>query len=154
MTTHYTQTLSSPLGTVLIEASEAGVTAIRFKELESRPEKTNAHTQKAATQLTEYFAGKRKNFSLPLDPKGTAFQKSVWQSLLKVGFGETASYSDIANDLGNPKAVRAVGAANGKNPISIVVPCHRVIGKDGSLTGYAGGMTRKAALLALEEQGR
>ena len=153
MTHHYTQTLPSAVGKVLIEANEHGVTAIRFVEEEAPSEHPNDHTQRAATQLKEYFSGTRHVFDLPLCPTGTAFQQRVWQALCDIEYGKTASYSDIASAIGNPNAVRAVGAANGKNPISIVVPCHRIIGKDGSLTGYAGGMDRKAALLTLEQQG-
>lgn len=105
---------------------------------------------KAIRQLEEYFAGKRKDFDLPLSPAGTAFQQSVWKALMTIPFGKTASYSDIAQGISNPNAVRAVGLANGRNPIPIVIPCHRVIGKDGSLTGYGGGLPIKEKLLALE----
>jgi methylated-DNA-[protein]-cysteine S-methyltransferase len=101
-------------------------------------------------QLGEYFAGKRKRFTVKLDFMGTDFQKSVWQALLTIPFGQTRSYGDIARQVGNPKAVRAVGAANGRNPISIIAPCHRVIGSTGKLTGFAGGLKTKAQLLALE----
>lgn len=101
-------------------------------------------------QLTEYFAGTRDCFDLPLDFHGTEFQKKVWHALLTIPFGETRSYLDIAVQIGNPAAVRAVGAANGKNPISIVTPCHRVIGSSGSLTGFAGGLAAKELLLTLE----
>ena len=103
-------------------------------------------------QLTEYFAGSRNQFELELDFTGTHFQKQVWQALLTIPFGETRSYSQIAEQIGSPKAVRAVGAANGKNPISIVTPCHRVIGASGSLTGFAGGLEAKQYLLGLEGQ--
>jgi len=101
-------------------------------------------------QLTEYFAGTRKRFDLPLDFEGTDFQKAVWQALLTIPFGETRSYRDIAEQIGNVKAVRAVGAANGRNPISIIAPCHRVIGASGDLTGFAGGLKTKELLLRLE----
>ncbi len=101
-------------------------------------------------QLTEYFAGKRQDFDLRLSPEGTAFQKRVWQELQKIPFGQTACYGDIAERIGNPKASRAVGMANGKNPLPIIVPCHRVIGKDGSLTGFGGGLEVKKQLLNLE----
>ncbi|NCO45642.1 MAG: methylated-DNA--[protein]-cysteine S-methyltransferase, partial [Vibrio sp.] len=101
-------------------------------------------------QLDEYFSGKRTIFTLPLAAKGTEFQQSVWQALCKIPYGETWNYQQIAEAIGNPKAVRAVGLANGRNPISIIVPCHRVIGKSGKLTGYAGGLNRKASLLELE----
>ena len=101
-------------------------------------------------QLDEYFAGRRQRFELPLAPQGTAFQQAVWQALLQIPFGQTRCYSALAAEIERPKAVRAVGAANGANPIAIIIPCHRVIGSDGSLTGYAGGLPRKALLLKLE----
>jgi methylated-DNA-[protein]-cysteine S-methyltransferase len=105
---------------------------------------------RAVQQLQEYFAGTRNRFDLELDFAGTDFQKKVWQALLTIPFGETRSYSQIAEQIGNPSAVRAVGAANGKNPISIVAPCHRVIGASGKLTGFAGGLEAKERLLTLE----
>ena len=105
---------------------------------------------KAATQLTEYFAGQRRQFDLPLTFQGTEFQRLVWSALLTIPFGETRSYGAIAQQIGAPKAVRAVGAANGRNPISIITPCHRVIGASGRLTGFAGGLQAKHTLLALE----
>ncbi|MDK9759604.1 methylated-DNA--[protein]-cysteine S-methyltransferase, partial [Vibrio sp. D173a] len=101
-------------------------------------------------QLDGYFSGKLNNFSIPVAAEGTPFQQSVWQALMRIPFGETWSYQQLADEIGNPKAVRAVGLANGKNPVSIIVPCHRVIGKNGKLTGYAGGVERKSALLKLE----
>jgi methylated-DNA-[protein]-cysteine S-methyltransferase len=104
----------------------------------------------AEQQLGEYFAGARKSFDLPLDFAGTPFQKKVWSELLNIPFGQTRTYGQIANAIGKPRAFRAVGAANGKNPISIVAPCHRVIGKDGSLTGFAGGLEAKECLLEIE----
>ena len=107
----------------------------------------------AERQLQEYFAGTRTSFSLPLDFSGTDFQKSVWHALLTIPYGETRSYGDIARQLGNDRAVRAVGAANGKNPISIIAPCHRVIGSSGQLTGFAGGLENKALLLEAGESG-
>ena len=106
----------------------------------------------AQKQLSEYFAGTRQRFDLPLDFEGTEFQKSVWQALLDIPFGETRSYRDIAEQVGNIKAVRAVGAANGKNPISIIAPCHRVVGMNGKLVGFAGGLDNKKILLCLEKQ--
>ena len=104
----------------------------------------------AQRQVTEYFAGTRKAFELPLAPNGTPFQKSVWQALRDIPYGETRSYGEIAKAVGNGKAARAVGMANHRNPIPVIIPCHRVIGADGSLTGYAGGLERKTLLLALE----
>lgn len=109
---------------------------------------------RAIEEVDEYFAGKRTDFSIPLAAEGTPFQREVWSALRAIPFGETRSYSDVARAIGKPRAVRAVGAANGKNPLGIVVPCHRVIGADGSLTGYAGGMDRKRFLLALERRQR
>ncbi|MFZ8199583.1 methylated-DNA--[protein]-cysteine S-methyltransferase [Alteromonas portus] len=111
---------------------------------------SNAITDEACRQLSAYFDGKLNEFDLPLSAKGTAFQHSVWDALQQVKYGETASYLDIANAIGNPKAVRAVGMANGRNPIAIVVPCHRIIGSNKTLTGYAGGLPRKQYLLNLE----
>jgi methylated-DNA-[protein]-cysteine S-methyltransferase len=102
-------------------------------------------------QLDQYFAEKRKTFSIPLDMRGTRFQKNVWETLLAIPFGETRSYGQLAKQLGNPRATRAVGAANGRNPVSIIVPCHRVIGSSGKLTGFAGGLDAKAYLLSLEK---
>ena len=103
-------------------------------------------------QLSEYFAGKRKRFSVKLNPAGTVFQQHVWQTLQTIPFGETTSYGDIATAIGNPKAARAIGMANNRNPIPIIIPCHRIIGRNGSLTGYAGGLPLKQALLTLEQQ--
>lgn len=108
--------------------------------------------RKAHEEMTEYLAGERTVFDLPLEPEGTAFQKKVWDALPSIPYGETRTYEDIAVKVGNPKACRAVGLANNKNPIWIVIPCHRVIGKNGSLTGYGGGLEMKAALLALERE--
>jgi methylated-DNA-[protein]-cysteine S-methyltransferase len=101
-------------------------------------------------QLSEYFSGTRTQFEVPLEPRGSEFQKAVWRTLITIPFGETRSYSDLARNMGSPKAYRAVGAANGKNPLAVVVPCHRVVGADGRLTGFAGGLQAKATLLALE----
>lgn len=158
MNSHYSDLMESPLGTLYIAANDDGITVIKFLDKlssEERHHATGNHTsceiiESAKAQLSEYFAGERTEFSLPLAAQGTKFQHAVWAALLTVKFGQTASYSDIAKQLDNPNAVRAVGAANGKNPISIVVPCHRVIGKNGTLTGYAGGLSRKQKLLALE----
>lgn len=142
--------IQSPLGIIEICANKAGLTSVEFVQSEQSETQANAHTHKAAIQLKEYFAGTRQTFDLNLAPHGTPFQRQVWDALLNVPYGKTASYSDIANQLKNPKAVRAVGAANGKNPIAIIVPCHRVIGANGTLTGYAGGLDKKARLLTLE----
>ena len=142
--------MQSPLGLVEIVASEAGLQSVEFVEQQDKATVANTHTREAKTQLTEYFDGQRTCFDLVLAPEGTEFQKQVWRELVTVPFGKTATYGDIAQALHNPKAVRAVGAANGKNPIAIIVPCHRVIGANGTLTGYAGGLDKKAKLLNLE----
>lgn len=143
--------LNTPLGLVEICASIKGIRSIYFREESSHVESTNSHVEMAISQLKSYFEGQSSGFELTLDAQGTDFQKQVWRQLYKIPYGETCSYSDIAKKLKNEKAVRAVGAANGKNPISVVVPCHRVIGANGTLTGYAGGLERKAWLLRLEQ---
>lgn len=149
----YVQHIDSPLGPVKIKATTQGISEIIFVLPEQQTADTpSVLTQQAATQLQAYFAGSLQKFSLPLDTTGTAFQQQVWQQLCTIEYGQTCSYSTIANGLNNPKAVRAVGAANGRNPVSIVVPCHRVIGANGTLTGYAGGLDKKAWLLAHEKQ--
>ncbi len=155
---YYTR-YDSPLDSLLLVANDEALTGVYFSDGRSQSiiggdwEEQPAHPvlQSAKWQLDEYFAGRRKTFDLPLAPNGTPFQHQVWQALCAIPYGETQSYADIARRIGNPKAVRAVGAANGANPVSIVVPCHRVIGADGSLTGYGGGLPRKRKLLALEQ---
>lgn len=152
--------ISSPVGKLTLVASDKGLVAVlwpndkptrvRFSENITTAE--NAILAKAEKQLNEYFAGKRNSFDLPLDMRGTDFQKNVWEALLSIPFGETRSYAQLAKQIGNPQAVRAVGAANGRNPISIIVPCHRVIGANGKLTGFAGGLNTKDHLLTLEKQ--
>lgn len=117
---------------------------------EMRMEETET-LKKAAGQLMEYQQGKRTVFDVPLAPEGTAFQKQVWEALLKIPYGETSSYGKLARDIGKPGAARAVGMANNRNPIPVIIPCHRVIGADGSLTGYGGGLPMKKKLLALEK---
>jgi methylated-DNA-[protein]-cysteine S-methyltransferase len=146
----FSETMNTPIGTLLIQASAQGITHVDFIDSETPANRPNALTTACRQQLQAYFDGKRKIFELPLDQQGTAFQKSVWNSLLKIQFGQAVSYRDIADMVNNRKAVRAVGAANGKNPIAIIVPCHRVIGADRTLTGYAGGLQRKAWLLEHE----
>jgi len=134
-------------------AAETGIRAIEFPggpELPGRENPSNPLLRLAAEQLRAYFAGELRDFDLPLTMEGTEFQRRVWHALLDIPYGQTCSYSHIANVIGAPKAVRAVGAANGRNPIPIVVPCHRVIGASGSLTGYGGGLPLKKRLLALE----
>ncbi|CCG52068.1 Methylated-DNA--[protein]-cysteine S-methyltransferase [Flavobacterium indicum GPTSA100-9 = DSM 17447] len=140
--------INSPLGFTLIEGDELGISKISVTSNEEELSTIipDALTT-AVTQLEEYFLGKRTHFDFKLNPSGTEFQKKVWKELLKIPFGKTVSYQEITNQLGDPKAIRAVANANGKNPLWIVVPCHRVIGSDGSLTGYAGGLWRKKWLL-------
>jgi len=145
----YSQTMNSPMGKVTVTADHQGVTSVAFG-VAQRAEQPSDVTNSAVSQLTSYFAGSLKHFDLPLSQQGTAFQKQVWSALCEISYGQTASYSDIANRINNPKAVRAVGMANGRNPIAIIVPCHRIIGANGTLTGYAGGIDKKHALLQLE----
>ena len=148
----------SPLGQILLTATGSALTGLHFVgeqyyqgiAPEWKCDNRNTILRATTTQLGEYFAGDRQSFDLKLEPEGTPFQRSVWHALTKLAFGETVSYAQLAQRIGNPKAVRAVGAANGRNPISIVVPCHRVIGANRALTGYAGGLARKEALLRLE----
>ena len=147
LTTTY---LESPVGLLEIQCTEQGVRSVNFVEKRSFEIEENAYTQLALTQLTEYFAGKRKVFDMPFDLEGTPFQQRVWRELLTVPFGKTRSYMDISRALGDTKAIRAVGTANGSNKIAIIIPCHRIIGSDGSLTGYAGGLHRKKWLLDFE----
>ncbi len=144
-------TLQTPLGFVLIEGDLDGISKITItSEVEKISTAIPVHLEEAAQQIEEFFQGKRKQFDLKLTPKGTDFQKKVWNQLLQIPFGKTVSYQEITNQLGDPKAIRAVANANGKNPLWIVIPCHRVIGSDGSLIGYAGGLWRKKWLLAHE----
>jgi methylated-DNA-[protein]-cysteine S-methyltransferase len=151
-------TMQSPVGVLTLVASDAGLVAVLWPEdnprrvrLEPAREDAEHDVLKAATtQLQEYFARARSTFNLPFDVRGTTFQKQVWEQLLAIPYGETRSYGDIAKRLGKPAASRAVGAANGRNPLSIVVPCHRVIGTSGTLTGFAGGLDAKRMLLELE----
>ncbi|MBL4831092.1 MAG: methylated-DNA--[protein]-cysteine S-methyltransferase [Aliivibrio sp.] len=151
----YTQ-FESSLGTITVHGNDDGLLgvwcethSIEFSEL---GEKTDEHPilKLAVSQLREYFSGERREFSIPLAASGTEFQNKVWYALTTIPYGKTWCYKDLAIAVGNPKASQAVGGANGKNPISIIVPCHRVIGKNGSLTGYAGGIEIKEALLKLE----
>jgi methylated-DNA-[protein]-cysteine S-methyltransferase len=141
---------SSPLGMIQLEGSDEGINAVAFAQNSQIPISNSSDLLEAINQLDQYFSGKRKEFSLPLAPKGTPFQKQVWQELQTITFGEKRSYLDIALKLGDKNLTRAVGAANGKNPIAIIIPCHRVIGENGSLTGYAGGLWRKEWLLDFE----
>ncbi len=145
----HTAYLKSPIGIIKLTATNDAITSILFvvEASKKEQEKPNEILLKCKQQLHEYFSGKRKIFELPLKLVGTEFQKSVWKALQKIPYGKTASYLDIAKAIGNPKAVRAVGMANNKNKIPIIIPCHRVIGENGKLTGYAGGIWRKEWLL-------
>ena len=147
----YSSYFQTPIGILEVLASKEAILSILFVDHmgESFPNKV---TKKAQQQLEEYFQGTRREFDLPLDAGGTKFQQSVWHKLTKIEYGTNCSYRDIANAIDNPKAVRAVGSANGKNPMTIVVPCHRVIGTNGSLTGYAFGVDKKAWLLKHENE--
>lgn len=157
---YFYKTMPSPVGLLTLVASEQGLAAVLWENDDpKRVRLSPLHEDsrhpvllEAERQLTNYFAGKREKFELKLDFTGTEFQRQVWQALLTIPFGETRSYAQIAEQIGNPGAVRAVGAANGKNPISIIAPCHRVIGSNGKLTGFAGGMEAKAFLLKLESK--
>lgn len=152
--------VATPVGALKLVASDCGLAAILWEDDDPARVRLGAMAQApdhpvlcaAERQLGEYFAGARATFDLPLDFQGTAFQQQVWAALLAIPFGETRSYAEIARAIGRPSAVRAVGAANGRNPISIVAPCHRVIGANGALTGFAGGLEVKRRLLALERR--
>ncbi|RYZ51774.1 MAG: methylated-DNA--[protein]-cysteine S-methyltransferase [Proteobacteria bacterium] len=156
--TYVFKQMQSPVGELTLIASDIGLAAIlwenddpmRVRLSPLAKAESNPHLDAAIKQLEEYFTGKRKSFDLKLDFKGTDFQKEVWEILLRIPYGETTTYGAIAKEIKRPKASRAVGAANGKNPISIVAACHRVIGASGALTGFAGGLETKAFLLGLE----
>jgi len=147
--------LETPIGRLLLAGDETAVYQIQFAPNSPEAGWVKCETgplREAARQLEEYFAGKRTTFDLPLEPDGTVFQKTVWKNLCDIPYGETISYGELARRVGNPKASRAVGAANGQNPLPIVVPCHRVIGANGKMTGFGGGIPVKEALLALESK--
>lgn len=151
--------MDSPVGALKLVAHDQALVAVmwdnedhkRVRLAELIEDRQHPMLHKVKQQLEEYFAGQRQQFDLPLDFQGTAFQQQVWQALLSIPYGETRTYKEIAVQLGNEKAVRAVGAANGKNPISIIAPCHRVIGSSGTLVGFAGGLDKKQILLSLEQ---
>ena len=155
MTLSYKE-MDSPVGKLRLVAGEKALVGIlwenngRAKLDEARFDPRHPILLEAERQLGEYFAGERTRFNLPLDPRGSEFQKRVWQALKRIPYGKTRSYLDLAKAIGSPKACRAVGAANGRNPLPVVVPCHRVIGANGKLTGFAGGLKIKATLLAHE----
>lgn len=147
----------SPLGEIAITADDIGITALAFQQgaaainIATNSKQNESIFTEVKTQLDEYFAGTRSSFSLALNPNGTSFQKQVWQALTEIPMGKTVSYGWLAKQIGNEKAVRAVGTANGANPIALIVPCHRVIGANKKLTGYAGGLALKARLLMHEK---
>lgn len=155
---HFRISIPSPAGNLTLGATDHALVAVLFelgggaRSIGHDAVDDPGHPVLAAArqQLKEYFAGRLREFSVPLEPRGTEFQKSVWSALRTIPFGETRTYAQIAKQIGQPAAVRAVGAANGANPLSIIVPCHRVIGSSGSLTGFGGGLVNKALLLALE----
>lgn len=142
--------IQTPLGIAKIEGNENGISVVSVTQEGELSSKIPKNLKQAVTQLNEYFEGKRKEFTFLINPQGTEFQQKVWQELLHIPFGKTMSYLDLSKKLGDVKAIRAVASANGKNPLWIVVPCHRIIGTDGSLTGYAGGLWRKKWLLEHE----
>lgn len=149
-----TRAIATPIGDLTVVASGRGIREIRWGREDdggSRPEpKAGEHLERAVSQLGEYFRGERREFDVALDLEGTEFQRLVWGELARIPFGETRSYGVIAGEVGRPAASRAVGAATGRNPAPVIVPCHRVVGASGSLTGFAGGLDTKRALLAHE----
>ena len=154
----YYSWFESPVGNLLLVGSRTGLKLLSFgvgkqaRRFDPEWQADSSAFVEAVEQLQSYFAGERTNFDVPLLLEGTDFQKKVWTTLQKIPYGETISYKDLAEAVGNPKAVRAVGAANGANPIPIIIPCHRVIGNDGSLTGFGGGLPLKKQLLELESR--
>jgi len=162
MTHHFSTTMPSPVGRLTLIGGDAGLSAVlwendppaRVRRDGVRENADHPVLRAARAQLQAYFDGARTRFDLPLDFIGTDFQCAVWRALLNIPFGQTRSYAQIAAAIGKPKAVRAVGAANGRNPLSIIAPCHRVVGSNGTLTGFAGGLEAKAFLLALEKRPR
>ena len=154
-------TFEGPQGSMLLVANDRGLAGVYFDRQKHHPKrqadwKKDPHhrvLRQAKRELAEYFAGKRKRFDVALSPNGTPFQRSVWRAISTVGFGETITYGELARRAGHPGSARAAGAATGRNPIGIIVPCHRIMGANGTLTGYAGGLSKKRALLALEGVG-
>ncbi len=143
-------TIQSPIGPLTLTAVENALTGVIFGDAREGADAPSPALELAARELAEYFAGERREFTVPLAPEGTAFQRSVWDELRRIPYGETASYKDVSTRLGKPDAAIAVGQANRKNPIPIIIPCHRVIGANGRMVGYTGGMHIKKALLAIE----
>jgi methylated-DNA-[protein]-cysteine S-methyltransferase len=158
LTMHYYDTFKSPQGEMLLVATDAGLCGLYFKGQKYFPKRDKSWQRapghgplkQAKRELAQYFAGKRRRFQVALDPDGTPFQRSVWKQIARVAFGRTASYGELARRAGHAGSARAAGAATGRNPLSVIVPCHRILGANGALTGYAGGLRRKRALLALE----
>lgn len=155
----YLRRLHTPIGELRLVASDTSLVAVLWPSerdgrvrFDTEPVRADDHAilERAAAQLNEYFAGERRSFDLPLDLRGTEFQRQAWRALADIPFGETASYKQQAQRIGRPKAMRAIGAANGRNPLSIVLPCHRVVGANGALTGFAGGLETKRFLLEFE----
>lgn len=146
----YYHTYDSPFGPIVLQSDGYALTALDFDEQRKTPYDDLKVFEQTCSELDEYFKGTRKSFTVPLQTSGTPFQKQVWEALLEIPYGETRSYEDIAIKIGNPKACRAIGMANNRNSIGIIIPCHRVIGKNGTLVGYAGGLDKKVALLELE----
>ncbi len=144
------QRLSTPIGELVLLGTPAGLTEIRFPHAARVDDASDGELPQAAAEIEAYFAGKLREFTVPLAPVGTTFQHQVWRLLREIPFGATTTYGDLAQRLGNPNAARAVGLANGSNPLPIIVPCHRVIGSNGKLTGFAGGLPMKAWLLDWE----
>ena len=145
------RTFTSPLGPIRLTEEDGFLTGVNFCTAKADAADKSPLLAEAKHQLDEYFLGLRQEFDLPLNPRGTAFQQKVWQALLQIPYGQTASYKEIACKIGNEKAYRAVGLANHNNPIGIIIPCHRVVGTNGNLTGYAGGLEKKQKLLELEQ---
>ncbi len=148
----YTYSFESPIGTLNLSADENAILRLGFGAGDA--DKPNGIILDAVQQLNEYFDGRRKGFDLPLAPEGTDFQHRVWAALQDIPYGQTRTYGELAAAIGNPKACRAVGMANNRNPIPVIIPCHRVIGADGTLTGYAGGLAAKEILLGIEHKNR
>jgi methylated-DNA-[protein]-cysteine S-methyltransferase len=148
----------SPCGRMLLTADEKAITSVSFIGQKYAPrvqrdwqhDARHAPIRQAKRELAEYFGGRRKRFTVKLAPEGTSFQRAVWKAIAQVGFGRTIAYAELARRAGRPGSARAAGAATGRNPIGVIVPCHRIVGSNGSLTGYAGGLAKKRALLALE----
>jgi methylated-DNA-[protein]-cysteine S-methyltransferase len=162
MNMRYYDTFQSPQGGMLLLANERGLAGVFFDRQKHHPEKQadwkldpeHRLLRQAQRELAEYFAGRRRRFDVALAPEGTPFQRAVWKAISTVAFGETISYGELARRAGHPGSARAAGAATGRNPVGIIVPCHRIMGANGALTGYAGGLERKRALLALEGSSR